>query len=184
MLTQKSILSLVPTSLHTQLSDYSFNCFKTLHILKTYCHLKNIKWSILMESSFQFVNIKFLIDKFVLFKFVYLQFPKRRWSGASRLGDPHLDGDWYRLGGIFWRLWGGSSKLLPSKLLPIKLLAMKLFAMMESIESERSRPATMAAAAAVHSAKRLFTMALRRSVSVLKKKIRYKTPLLAFFLEW
>ncbi len=89
---------------------------------------------------------------------LYLQFPKRRWSGASRLGEPHLDGDWYRFGGIFWRLWGGSNKLLPSRLLLL----------MESIESERSSPATMTAAAAVHSAKRLLTMDLRRSVSALK----------------
>ena len=44
---------------------------------------------------------------------------------------------------------------------------------MESIESERSSPATMtaAAAAAVHSAKRLLTMDLRRSVSALKKSL-------------
>ena len=76
--------------------------------------------------------------------------PNSRCSGASRLGDPHLDGDWYLFGGIFWRDCGGSSRLSPN---------------MESIESDRGKFDAEAAHSAADIANLDLTNARRRSFS-------------------
>ena len=76
--------------------------------------------------------------------------PNKRCSGASRLGEPHLDGDWYLFGGIFWRDCGGSSRLSPN---------------MESIESDRGRFDVEAAHSAADMASLDLTNARRRSFS-------------------